>query len=99
MPQPHSLTSLEGGVEPLEQPSTTDHVEVPQPQVAASADGEAQQPLGPEPAESTIVEDGQSGGTSLNAPISSMPAPSVPTTSTRCAEEEVIPVTGPSTQL
>jgi hypothetical protein len=40
-PQPHNLTFAEGGAKRLENPSTTDHVEVPQPQVAASANGEA----------------------------------------------------------
>lgn len=50
--------------------------------------------------ESTIVEDGQSVGASLNAPISNEPALSAPMMSTQWAEdEEVIPVTRPNTQL
>jgi hypothetical protein len=59
-PQPHNLMFNEGGAKRLENPSTTDHVEVPQPQVAASANGEAHQPLGPVLAESAIIEDGKS---------------------------------------
>lgn len=55
-----------------------------------SADGKAHQPLGPELAESIIIEDGQSMGTSLNDPIPIMPAPSAPTTNTWLAEEEEV---------
>jgi hypothetical protein len=46
--QPQGLTSTNDGAEQAEQPSTTEHVEAPQPQVAASDDGEAHQPLGQE---------------------------------------------------
>lgn len=87
-PQPHNLTFAEGGAKRLETPSTTDHVEVPQPQVPASANGEAHQLLGPVLAESAIVEDGKSTRTCLTALTLSALTQSVRTTSTRQAEEE-----------
>jgi hypothetical protein len=87
-PQPHNLMFAEGGAKRLENPSTTDHVEVPQPQVAASANGEAHQPLGPVLVESAIVEDGKSTRTCLTGLTLSALAQSVQTTSTRQTEEE-----------
>jgi len=92
--------SAEGGAEQLEQPSTTYHVEVLQPQVAVSADGEAHQLLGPEPVESAVVEDGQSMGAIPKSFVPTPLVPSAPTTSAQPAEEEeAIPVARPSTKL
>lgn len=58
MLEPQSLTSAAGGAEQLEQPSAIEHVEVPQSPVAAPANEDAHRPLGPEPTESAMVEDG-----------------------------------------
>ena len=92
--------SAEGGAEQLQQPSTTYHVEVLQPQVAVSADGEAHQLLGPEPVESAVVEDGQSMGAILDSSVPTPLIPSALTTSAQPAEEEeAILIIRPSTQL
>lgn len=81
MSQPHSLASAKGGVVQLEYLSTTDHVEVSQPQVAASTNGEAHQPLGPEPVESAMIEDGWSMGAIPNSSVPTPLVPSAPKTS------------------
>ena len=71
-------------------------MEVPQPQVAVSADGEAHQPLGLEPVESTMVEDGWSMGAIPKSFVPTPLVPSAPTISAQPAEEEEAI---PSTQL
>ena len=100
VPQPLSLTGAEDGVEPPTQPSATDSVEAPQPEIAATVDNEADQLPRPEPTEATAGEDGQSVGASMSTATLSAPSPDVATMSTQLAkEEEVISVTGPGTQL
>ena len=79
---------------------TTEGVEVPQPQVAATKAGEAHQPSGLEPTEATIDEDVQSKRADPSTAEPGAPSPDVLTTSAQQAEEDdVVPITRPGTQL
>lgn len=75
-------------------------MEAPWPEIAATADDEADPLPRPEPTEATASEDGQSARASMSTATLSAPTLDVVTTSTRLAKgEEVVPVTGPGTQL
>ena len=92
--------STDGEVEQPVQPGTVEGVEVPQPQVAATEAGEAHQPSGLEPIETTTDEDVRSTRADPSAAAPSAPALDMPTTIAQHAEEDdIIPVTRPGTQL
>jgi len=82
------------------QSGTIEVVDVVQPQVAVPIHDEAHQPLGSEPVEATTYEAVRSARADPSVAVPGAPSPDVPMTSTQQAkEDDVVPVTGPGTQL